>query len=199
MRFLADENFPGPAVRALRSLGHDLVWARETMPSAADRDVLLAARRDGRVLLTCDKDFGELALGTGLAAPCGVILFRLGAANPAADNERIRRRPATGSASPAPQVHAAAGTFRARRRRPTSTMVPGASPRRSASCPLTDTRQLHAERPDRELRHSSPWRATTPGRTPAGHPDPHGHAGPTTTSHAVARTSYPPDESELSA
>jgi predicted nuclease of predicted toxin-antitoxin system len=61
MRLFADENFPGPAVRELRSLGHDVVYAKETMRGAADRDVLRAAQDQVRVLLTCDKDFGQLA------------------------------------------------------------------------------------------------------------------------------------------
>lgn len=91
MRFLADENFPGPVVRALRSLGHDVTWAKETMRGAADHDVLRAAQGELRVILTCDKDFGQLAFGSGLPAQSGVILLRLTAANPIQDNERTVR------------------------------------------------------------------------------------------------------------
>jgi predicted nuclease of predicted toxin-antitoxin system len=91
MRLLADENFPGPAVRALRLLGHDVRWVRDGMRGSTDRQVLQAAQADGRVLLTCDKDFGELAFGAGLPSECGVVLFRLGGWDPVQDNERMVR------------------------------------------------------------------------------------------------------------
>src|SRR6476620_5103714 len=77
MRFLANENFPGEAVATLRSAGHDVVWVRSDAPGARDEDILDWAMRDGRVLLTFDKDFGELAWRSALPASCGVVLFRL--------------------------------------------------------------------------------------------------------------------------
>ena len=58
MRFLADENFPGDAVAALRSTGHDVTWVRTAMPGSADADILETAQRERRVLLTFDRDFG---------------------------------------------------------------------------------------------------------------------------------------------
>jgi hypothetical protein len=76
MKLLADENFPGPVVRALRASGHDVLWAREEQPGAEDEAVLRRAMKDQRILLTFDKDFGELAFRWGLPAPCGVLLFR---------------------------------------------------------------------------------------------------------------------------
>ncbi|MCG3134839.1 MAG: hypothetical protein HMLKMBBP_02243 [Planctomycetes bacterium] len=91
MRFLADENFPGPVVRDLRAQGHDVVWVLDAMRGSADRDVLHAAQVQRRVLLTCDKGFGELAFGTALPAECGVILFRLGGPDPVQDNAHMLR------------------------------------------------------------------------------------------------------------
>jgi predicted nuclease of predicted toxin-antitoxin system len=41
-----------------------------------DSDVLAWAAREERVLLTLDKDFGELARGSALPRSCGVVLFR---------------------------------------------------------------------------------------------------------------------------
>jgi predicted nuclease of predicted toxin-antitoxin system len=61
MRFLANENFPGAAVTALQAAGHEVVWVRTAAPGASDPDVLAWAAREQRVLLTFDKDFGELA------------------------------------------------------------------------------------------------------------------------------------------
>ncbi len=83
MRFLADENFPGDAVTALRTSGHDVLWIRTDAPGITDQDVLARSLEDVRVLLTFDKDFGELAWRSGLPATCGIVLFRLPALSPA--------------------------------------------------------------------------------------------------------------------
>jgi len=77
MRFLANENFPGDAVAALKAAGHDIVWVRTVAPGSKDKDILAWAEREARVLLTFDKDFGELARHVGLPASSGVVLFRL--------------------------------------------------------------------------------------------------------------------------
>ena len=77
MRFLANENFPGAAVAALTAAGQDVVWIRTISPGSTDREVLARAVRDERILLTFDKDFGELAKATALPAGCGVVLIRL--------------------------------------------------------------------------------------------------------------------------
>src|SRR6266702_7086591 len=77
MRFLADENFPGAAVRALQAAGNDVVWIRTAASGSSDPDVLAWAARDERILLTFDKDFGELAKASALPATCGVILLRI--------------------------------------------------------------------------------------------------------------------------
>ena len=60
MRFLADESCDGAIVRALREAGHDVTSVRDTMRGATDRSVLDAAFKEQRLLLTEDKDFGEL-------------------------------------------------------------------------------------------------------------------------------------------
>jgi hypothetical protein len=77
MRFLADENFPGSAVRGLSADEHDVVWVRTERPGSSDRDVLAWAARENRIVLTFDKDFGELAYRAGLPAGSGVVLFRI--------------------------------------------------------------------------------------------------------------------------
>lgn len=76
MRFLANENFPGSAVTALRAAGHDVVWIRTAAPGSTDPEVLAQAAREERVLLTFDKDFGELAKAAVLPAACGIVLIR---------------------------------------------------------------------------------------------------------------------------
>ena len=82
MQLLANENFPGEAVSALRLQGIDLAWVREDSPGITDVQVLERAQDEGRILITFDKDFGELAFRYGLPASCGIILFRISAPSP---------------------------------------------------------------------------------------------------------------------
>jgi predicted nuclease of predicted toxin-antitoxin system len=89
MRFLANENFPGPAVAALQAAGHDIVWVRTTKPGATDLDVLAWAIREERILLTFDKDFGELARKSALPPKSGVVLLRTPMPKPADIGQRL--------------------------------------------------------------------------------------------------------------
>ena len=59
MRILANENFPGDAVTALRQAGHDIAWVRVDAPGSTDVQVLQRADAESRILITFDKDFGE--------------------------------------------------------------------------------------------------------------------------------------------
>lgn len=83
MRLLADENFPEEAVAALRKKGHDVFWVLSDAPGIGDREVLRRAQAQGRILVTFDKDFGELAFRSGLPSSCGIVLFRIRAPSPA--------------------------------------------------------------------------------------------------------------------
>ena len=82
MRILADENFPGLAVEALRLRGHDVVWIRTDSPGVVDRDVLARAVIENRLLVTFDKDFGELAFRSRLPTKPGIVLFRIPPVSP---------------------------------------------------------------------------------------------------------------------
>lgn len=77
MRSLADENFPRAAILALEAAGHDIAWIGAATPGATDADVLAQAAREQRILLTFDKDFGELAFASRLPGTAGVVLFRV--------------------------------------------------------------------------------------------------------------------------
>jgi predicted nuclease of predicted toxin-antitoxin system len=83
LRILADENVPGEAVDALRRLGHDVVWTRIHAPGSPDEAVLAQAQAEGRIVVTFDKDFGELAFRRRLPSSSGIILFRFTAQSPA--------------------------------------------------------------------------------------------------------------------
>jgi hypothetical protein len=89
MRFLADENFPAATVQALRNAGHDIIWVRTAAPGSSDLDVLAWTAREGRILLTFDKDFGELARSAALPAACGVVLLRIPMPRPGGVGERL--------------------------------------------------------------------------------------------------------------
>jgi predicted nuclease of predicted toxin-antitoxin system len=77
LRILADENFPGDAVKALKNEGYDVEWIQTIAPGSNDKEVLRMALEEKRILITFDKDFGELAFRYGLPAYCGIILFRI--------------------------------------------------------------------------------------------------------------------------
>jgi predicted nuclease of predicted toxin-antitoxin system len=77
MRLLADENVPLKAIRLLRGKGDDTLSISESQPQTSDEDVLELAEKDARIVLTFDKDFGELAFCFHLPASCGIILFRI--------------------------------------------------------------------------------------------------------------------------
>ncbi|MBI4321717.1 MAG: DUF5615 family PIN-like protein [Chloroflexi bacterium] len=77
MRILANENVAADAVEALRSTGHDVAWVRTDDPGSPDPEVLERAQSEGRILVTFDKEFGELAFRWGLPAHSGVVLFRV--------------------------------------------------------------------------------------------------------------------------
>lgn len=76
MRFIVDESTGAAVVEKLRNLGHDVVAVAEEMPQANDSDILKRAANEGRVVLTNDKDFGDLAFRSGQVHQ-GIVLFRL--------------------------------------------------------------------------------------------------------------------------
>lgn len=73
---LADENFPRPAIRVLRDAGYDVASVAESFPGSLDPDIFAWAIREDRIILTFDKDFGEICARTPATTRCGVILFR---------------------------------------------------------------------------------------------------------------------------
>lgn len=75
MRFLADESCDFAVVRALRAAGYDIAAIAELAPQTSDPEVIELAVREERVLLTEDKDFGQLVYA-GAHDSNGVILIR---------------------------------------------------------------------------------------------------------------------------
>ena len=80
MKFVADENLHRVIIQRLRQEGHEVIAIAETAPGIADDAVLAIAVQENALLLTEDKDFGELVFRLQLLAT-GIVLFRLGAAS----------------------------------------------------------------------------------------------------------------------
>ena len=76
MKLLADENVPAVVIRFLRTKGTDLESIAEISPSITDEEICRRSESSGRVILTNDKDFGELVMRKALPV-AGVILLRL--------------------------------------------------------------------------------------------------------------------------
>jgi predicted nuclease of predicted toxin-antitoxin system len=73
VELLADESCAGPVIRALLAAGHDLVVIAEVAKGASDELVMERAFTEGRILITEDRDFGELVYASG--SPTAGIVF----------------------------------------------------------------------------------------------------------------------------
>jgi predicted nuclease of predicted toxin-antitoxin system len=76
VRWLADECVDAPLVRQLRDAGHDVVYVAEVASGMTDREAIAQSHREDRILLTEDKDFGELAVRWRVPLP-GLVLLRI--------------------------------------------------------------------------------------------------------------------------
>ena len=86
MRWLVDECVDADLVEHLRQHGYDVVSMAEVAPRATDLMVMARAHGDNRLLLTEDKDFGELAFRQARPVP-GIVLLRI------ASSRRSRKAP----------------------------------------------------------------------------------------------------------
>lgn len=77
MLWLADENIPKAAIVFLRERGEDVLAVAELSPGIPDERVIEIARGEHRILLSFDRDHGDLIFGRALAAPPAVIYLRL--------------------------------------------------------------------------------------------------------------------------
>jgi predicted nuclease of predicted toxin-antitoxin system len=78
MRFLADENVPTGVIEELMKASHDVESVAKLTLGVLDPEVLRQAAAGNRILLTFDKDHGELAYRSDISIlPAGVVLVRL--------------------------------------------------------------------------------------------------------------------------
>jgi len=94
VELLADESCAGPVILALRAAGHDLVVIAEVAKGAPDELVMDRAFAEGRILITEDRDFGELVYAS-LRPTAGVVFVkfhsRARGAKPAAVVEAVAK------------------------------------------------------------------------------------------------------------
>lgn len=76
MRFLADESCDRRIVRALLGNGHDILTIADLEPGTSDERVVEIAVSERRIVLTEDKDFGQLVFAAA-KKNSGVILIRV--------------------------------------------------------------------------------------------------------------------------
>jgi predicted nuclease of predicted toxin-antitoxin system len=86
VRWLIDECVDAALVVHLRELGHDVVFMAEVAPRATDTEVVSRAHGESRLLLTEDKDFGDLIFRQAMPA-AGVILLRI------SPSQRLQKAP----------------------------------------------------------------------------------------------------------
>jgi predicted nuclease of predicted toxin-antitoxin system len=77
VQLLADEIVHRKVVLRLRELGFEIEWVRETGPGTLDPAILRRLDIADHVLITHDRDFGELVLRRGLAAPLAILYTRI--------------------------------------------------------------------------------------------------------------------------
>ncbi|MBS1584912.1 MAG: DUF5615 family PIN-like protein [Bacteroidetes bacterium] len=82
MQFLANENFPFPSVSLLRQSGYTVESIRETQPGITDNEVIETAVTRSLIILTFDKDYGEIIFKYNNQSPPAVIYFRDKGAGP---------------------------------------------------------------------------------------------------------------------
>jgi len=76
MKIVADESVDNDIVIRLRKDGHEVSYVAELSPGILDEEVLVLASEDNTLLVTADKDFGELIFRQGHVKR-GIVLYRL--------------------------------------------------------------------------------------------------------------------------
>lgn len=82
MNLLADESVDGPVVERLRQDGHVVLYVAEMEPGITDEEILRRANEQRSLLVTADKDFGEMVFRQSLLSAGGVVLIRLAGLSP---------------------------------------------------------------------------------------------------------------------
>ncbi len=76
MKFLANENFPFPSIIFLRQAGYTILSVSELTPGISDYEVIDKAKAENLIILTFDKDYGEIIFKHSQKNPPAVVFFR---------------------------------------------------------------------------------------------------------------------------
>lgn len=82
IRFLANENFPVPSIRILRNRGYFVKSISEENRGITDEEVMNIAIIEQLIILTFDRDYGELIFKYKKDNPPSVVYFRIKGNNP---------------------------------------------------------------------------------------------------------------------
>jgi predicted nuclease of predicted toxin-antitoxin system len=75
--FLADENIPLLVIKELRKVGFNIISAAENYRGSSDKEILDISSKNRWIIITFDKDFGDLIYKQNLNKPLGIILLRI--------------------------------------------------------------------------------------------------------------------------
>lgn len=89
--FLANENIPRASILLLRGWGYCVASILEESPGIADVEVLERAVKERLLLLTFDRDYGELIYRRNLAPPPGIVFFRFTPVHPSEPAEILKK------------------------------------------------------------------------------------------------------------
>jgi predicted nuclease of predicted toxin-antitoxin system len=82
MKFLANENYPAPSVNLLRQNGLDVLYIFESHPGLGDDNIVALASMEERIILTFDKDYGEIIFRYSKSMPPSVVFYRFKGTKP---------------------------------------------------------------------------------------------------------------------
>ncbi len=89
MKLLANENFPKASVLLLREFGYDITSIGEDHPGISDQSVLEMAQNQQRLIITFDRDYGELIFKYDYKPDQGVLYLRLSEYSPEAPTKIV--------------------------------------------------------------------------------------------------------------
>lgn len=82
MKFLANENVPLANINILRKAGFEVFCISQIMSGSRDREVLQYSAQNDLIILTFDRDYGELIFKYGEQLISGIVYFRLSQFDP---------------------------------------------------------------------------------------------------------------------
>jgi predicted nuclease of predicted toxin-antitoxin system len=89
MVFLANENFPYPSIKIIENAGYEIISISEKHPGINDNEVVELAQKNGFIILTFDKDYGEILFKHAQHNPPSVVFFRFYGDHPEAAGKHL--------------------------------------------------------------------------------------------------------------